>query len=125
MSHRLRGIGSATPIRLDKIENFYPAVRSGDVAKGRGSRLHRKAQTCLPPLSPAGILCTAAEFGRLFWLRFLPRNNSPILSLAARERTLRMVDDSAKEQFDSPQDEVISVPDIITDLVVDTAIPGL
>ena len=36
-----------------------------------------------------------------------------------------MVDDSAKEQFDSPQDEVISVPDIITDLVVDTAIPGL
>ena len=36
-----------------------------------------------------------------------------------------MVDESAKEDFEAPRDEVISVPGIITDLVTDTAIPGI
>ena len=36
-----------------------------------------------------------------------------------------MVDKSAKEDFEAPRDEVISVPGIITDLVTDTAIPGI
>ena len=36
-----------------------------------------------------------------------------------------MVDESGRENFDGPRDEVISVPDIITDLVVDSAIPGV
>ena len=36
-----------------------------------------------------------------------------------------MVDKSPDEHFDAPTDEVISVPDIITDLVLDTAIPAI
>ncbi len=36
-----------------------------------------------------------------------------------------MVDELANEDFEAPRDEVISVPDIITDLVTDTAIPGI
>ena len=36
-----------------------------------------------------------------------------------------MVDESAKGDIDASKDEVISFPDIITDLVADTAIPGL
>ena len=35
------------------------------------------------------------------------------------------MDESPKERFDSPQDEVTSVPDVITDLVLDAAIPGV
>ena len=36
-----------------------------------------------------------------------------------------MIDESANENFNAPSDEVISVPDIITDLVADAAIPGI
>ena len=36
-----------------------------------------------------------------------------------------MIDESANDNFNAPSDEVISVPDIITDLVADTAIPGI
>ena len=36
-----------------------------------------------------------------------------------------MIDESAKEDFETPRDEVISVPDIIADLMTDTAIPGI
>ena len=36
-----------------------------------------------------------------------------------------MIDESANENFNAPSDEVISGPDIITDLVADVAIPGI
>ena len=36
-----------------------------------------------------------------------------------------MVDESDYENFDVPKDEAISVPDVITELVVDSAIPGI
>ena len=36
-----------------------------------------------------------------------------------------MIDESANENFNAPSDEVISGPDIITDLVADAAIPGI
>ena len=36
-----------------------------------------------------------------------------------------MVDESANENFETPRDEIISGPDIITDLVVDGAVPGI
>ena len=36
-----------------------------------------------------------------------------------------MVDESANDAFDTPKDELVSASDIITDLVADTAIPGI
>ena len=36
-----------------------------------------------------------------------------------------MVDELANEDFDAPKDEITSVPDIITDLVGEAAIPGI
>ena len=36
-----------------------------------------------------------------------------------------MVDESANGDFDASKDEAISVPDIITDLVADSAIPAI
>ena len=36
-----------------------------------------------------------------------------------------MVDESGNKNFDAPSEEVISVPDVITDLVADTAVPGI
>ena len=36
-----------------------------------------------------------------------------------------MVDESADDNFGAPGDEVISVPEVITDLVIDAAIPGI
>ena len=39
-------------------------------------------------------------------------------------RLVRVVDESADDNLADPKVEVISVPDLITDLVADTAIPG-
>ncbi len=36
-----------------------------------------------------------------------------------------MADESTNEDFEAPSSEVISVPDIVTDLIADTAIPGI
>ena len=36
-----------------------------------------------------------------------------------------MIDESANDNFNAPSDEVISGPEIITDLVADVAIPGI
>ena len=36
-----------------------------------------------------------------------------------------MIDESTNEDIDAASDEVISVPDIVTDLITDTAIPGI